>query len=261
MKPSISLVLSAALLGDIIVFLSSALFLSRKSVVKFLSTYATPFAAGALLAAAFIDFLHEGVEQYEPLIVLTSALVGVVGFFILEGWLHWFHHHGKEPFEGHTSHSHQADPIVALAAGGNWLHNFIDGAAIAAAFLVSVPTGVITTIAVALHEIPREMADSGYLLSRGMSRQGVIGVHGVAILATIAGTVLFYLTAQQNTTLLGVLLGSTAGFFIYIAASDIIPSINASRTKAQLIDIPTGLVAIGAGVLGLVIILSHRFIG
>ena len=261
MKASLLTVLLVSLAGDILVFISSSFLLAKKRIVKLLAEYATPFAAGALLSAAFLDFLHDGVENYDPLLVLTSALIGVVGFFILEGWLHWFHHHGKEPFEHGHPHARQTEPVVALAAGGNWLHNFIDGAAIAAAFLVSTSTGVITTIAVALHEIPREMADSGYLLSRGMKRRGVVTVHGIAVLATAIGTVVFYQTAQTSHTLLGILLGSTAGFFIYIAASDIIPSINASRKKAQLIDMPTALVALGAGVLGVVIVLAHRYIG
>lgn len=259
--PSLWIVLAVSLAGDILVFISSTLLLAHKKIVNFLAEYATPFAAGALLAAAFLDFLHDGVENYEPLLVLTAALVGLIGFFILEGWLHWFHHHGKEPFESKSEHKQQTNPIVALAIGGNWLHNFIDGGAIAAAFLVGPSTGVITTIAVALHEIPREMADSGYLLSRGMQRWGVVAVHGVAVIVTAIGTILFYELGRSNITLLGILLGSTAGFFIYIAASDIIPSINAAREKPKIMDLPTALVALGALLLGTVIIIAHHYIG
>jgi zinc and cadmium transporter len=261
MHPSIWLVLAVSLVGDVIVFFSSTLLLAHQKTVDWLSKYATPFAAGALLAAAFLDFLHDGVEQYDPLQVLTAALVGVIFFFLLEGWLHWFHHHSLEPFEQKGAHKEHAEPITALATGGNWLHNFIDGAAIAAAFLVSTSTGVVTTLAVALHEIPREMADSGYLLKRGMKRKGVIMVHGVAIVVTAIGTLLFYMTARTNTTLLAWLLGSTAGFFIYIAASDIIPSINRSRTKPQLFDLQAALVILGAALVGSVIVAAHHFIG
>lgn len=264
MHVPIWLVLLVSLAGDIVVFTTSSLLLAHKKIVDGLATYATPFAAGALLAAAFLDFLHDGVEHYEPLTVLTAALVGVIFFFLLEGWLHWFHHHSKEEFEAGTAHQHEDSsvaPVVVLATGGNWLHNFIDGAAIAAAFLVSGSTGVITTLAVALHEIPREMADSGYLLKRGMKRKGVVMVHGVAVLVTAVGTLLFYMTARTNPTLLAWLLGSTAGFFIYIAASDIIPSINASRNNQKLIDIQAALVILGAAIVGAGILMAHHFIG
>lgn len=255
------IVLAVSLIGDFVVFFSSSILLVHKKTVNWLSTYATPFAAGALLAAAFLDFLHDGVEHYNSFQVLTAALVGVIFFFLLEGWLHWFHHHSKEPFETSGSHKESTDPIVLLAAGGNWLHNFIDGAAIAAAFLVNPSAGIITTIAVAMHEIPREMADSGYLIKRGLARKKVVGVHGVAILVTALGTTIFYLSARSNPTLLGWLLGSTAGFFIYIAASDIIPSINESRHKHKIWDWQVMLVVIGAAVVGSAIVIAHHFIG
>ena len=258
---SLLFVLSVALLGDVIVFFASTLFLTNKKLIRGLTRYATPFAAGALLAAAFVDFLHEAVEQYDPLQVMLAALVGVIGFFLLEGWLHWFHHHSQEPFEKAHSHEEKAEPVALLATLGNWLHNFIDGAAIAAAFLVNPTTGIITTLAVALHEIPREVADSGYLLQRGMSRMKVIGVHGIAILVTALGTTIFYLTGQTNPTFLAWLLGSTAGFFIYIAASDIIPSIRSNRTPEKVLDLQAGLVVLGAVLVSTVIIAAHHFIG
>lgn len=260
MHPSIYEVLAISLAGDIIVFFASTFLLLHKQIVRFLATYATPFAAGALLAAAFLDFLHDGVEHYEPLTIMIAALVGIIFFFLLEGWLHWFHHHSVEPYEAASAHKDSADPVVVLATAGNWIHNFIDGAAIAAAFLVSSTTGVVTTIAVALHEIPREMADSGYLLKRGMRRRGVIMVHGVAILVTAVGTLLFYTTARRSSMLIAWLLGSTAGFFIYIAASDIIPSINESRKKPQIFDVQSLLVILGAVLVGSVVVIAHHFI-
>jgi zinc and cadmium transporter len=260
MKTSLWLVLLISLAGDIVVFASSSLLLVHKKTVNLLMTYATPFAAGALLAAAFLDFLHDGVEHYEPQTVLLAALVGVIFFFLLEGWLHWFHHHSREPFESRQTHT-LAEPITILVTSGNWLHNFIDGAAIAGAFLINGSAGVITTLAVAMHEIPREMADSGYLLKRGMKRGYVIMVHGVAILVTAIGTSLFYLTAKANSQILAILLGSTAGFFIYIAASDIIPSINASRQKSRLMDWQVGLLILGSVIVGGAILVAHHFIG
>ncbi len=258
--PTLLLVLLISVAGDFVVFLSSTALLAHHKTVAFLTKYATPFAAGALLAAAFLDFLHDGAEHYDSLTIMTAALVGLLFFFLLEGWLHWFHHHSREPFEAEQTHRQKGEPIVVLITTGNWLHNFIDGAAIAAAFLLSVSAGLVTTLAVAFHEIPREMADSGYLLRRGMSRAKVIGVHGIAIIATAIGTILFYQTARGNDTLLAWLIGSTAGFFIYVAASDIIPSINESREKSKLIDWQVGLVLLGALIVSSVILLAHHFI-
>lgn len=260
MHTSIWIVLAVALVGDFLVFFTSTLFLTQQRSVDLLVKYATPFAAGALLSAAFLDFLHDGVEHYEPLTVLMAALCGIIFFFLLEGWLHWFHHHSHEPFEDNDTHNHSSEPITVLAVSGNLLHNFIDGAAIAAAFLISPSAGVIATIAVAMHEIPREIADSGYLLQRGMKRKSVIVMHGAAIAVTAIGTAIFYLTAQRNETLLAWLLGSTAGFFIYVAASDIIPNINQNRKKNVLIDWQSLLVVLGAVFVGAAVLIAHNFI-
>ncbi len=260
MKATLPVVLMVSLIGDILVFLSAAVFLTHKGLIKGLVRYATPFAAGALLSAAFLDFLYDGVQNHQAFIVLLAALIGLIFFFVLDGVLHWFHHHSKEAFDDKHDHD-KAEPVVALAAAGNWLHNFIDGAAIAAAFLVSSSAGIITTIAVALHEIPREIADSGYFLSRGMKRRGVIVVHGVAIIFTIVGTALFFFTGSNNGTVLAWLLGSTAGFFIYIGASDIMPSIKLSRKDQNLFDEQILMVILGALSVGAVIAIAHRYIG
>jgi len=259
-QTSLAVVLAISLVGDLVVFLLSTVLLVNKKTVNWLAKYATPFAAGALLSAAFLDFLHEGVEQYDPFKVLTAALVGLIFFFLLEGWLHWFHHHNMERLEGESAHDNHAEPVTVMITTGNWLHNFIDGAAIAVAFLVSPGTGIVTTLAVSLHEIPREIADSGYLLNRGMKRNYVIMVHGIAILATALGTILFYLLAGHNDNLFAVMLGATAGFFIYIAASDIIPSINQTRDKRRFIDWQSALLILGAVVVGLAINIAHNFI-
>jgi zinc and cadmium transporter len=259
MNASLALVVAVSIAGDVIVFITSSLLLTHKKLLSLLAKYATPFAAGALLSAAFLDFLHDGVENYEPLTVLLAALIGIIFFFLLEGWLHWFHHHSVEGMEG--SHEHDRDPITVLVTLGNWIHNFIDGAAIAAAFLVSTPTGIITTLAVAMHEIPREIADSGYLLKKGMSRSGILFVHGAAIGITVVGTVIFYQLGRGHSSVLAWLLGSTAGFFIYVAVSDIIPSINASRKNNRIIDVQSALLIAGAVIVGAAILIAHHYIG
>lgn len=257
MKTSLITVLAIALAGDLLVFISSSVLLAHKKTTALLAKHATPFAAGALLAAAFLDFIHDGVEKYDPLVVLSATLGGILFFFLLEGWLHWFHHHGHEPYESAKSHP---EPVTRLAIIGNLLHNFIDGAAIAGAFLISFSAGVITTIAVALHEIPREIADSGYLLKRGLDGIKVIAMHGAAVVVTAVGVGLFYVTGKAGGNTLAILLGSTAGFFIYVAASDIIPSINKSRNKQQFIDLQVALVVLGAVLVSAAILIAHSFI-
>lgn len=240
-----------SLIGGVISLLGGMILLSKRSWAEKLAKYATPFAAGALLSAVFLDLLLEGIEIAEPKTVLLSALVGIVLFFFAERFLHWFHHH-------HV-HEDSSDPTASLVVVGDTLHNALDGVAIAASFLVSVPTGIVTTFAVATHEIPQEIGDFGLLLNKGYSRRKVLLVNVVSALATTVVALFVFWLGSDSGLPIGVLLGLSAGFLLYIAASDVIPTIH-EDTKHKLVDIRPLLLVIGAVVVGISINAAHNYI-
>lgn len=240
-----------SLLGGVCSLAGALLLFSRKRAAEKLAKYATPFAAGALLAAVFLDLLQEGIEQAQANTVLISALIGILIFFFAERFLHWFHHH----------HQHEgSDPSRTLIIVGDIVHNGLDGIAIAAAFLVSVPTGIVTTIAVAAHEIPQEIGDFGLLLAKGMSRARVLWVNVASALVTTVTALLTYLIGDQDKLPLGVLLGLSAGFLLYIATSDIIPELHEGASKARFFDWQPLLLLLGVTTVGLAITLSHNYL-
>jgi zinc and cadmium transporter len=240
-----------SLVGGVVSLIGGLLLLRSKRSAETLAKYATPFAAGALLAAVFLDLLKDGLEQAEASTVLVSTLIGMLIFFYAERFLHWFHHH----------HQHDnADPSKSLIVVGDTVHNALDGIAIAAAFLVSVPTGIITTIAVAAHEIPQEIGDFGLLLAKGMSRRKVLLVNIGSALATTAAAVLTFALGSTDKLPVGVILGLSAGFLLYIAASDIIPEIHESTQRKRLLDWQPVLLLVGVVVVGVAITLAHSFI-
>lgn len=242
-----------SLLGGIVSLIGGVILLSKEKWAKDLATYATPFAAGALLAAVFLDLLHEGVSLARPYTVLLSALVGMVIFFFAERFLHWFHHHHGER-EKHT------DATTGLIIIGDTLHNALDGVAIAASFLISVPTGIITTLAVASHEIPQEIGDFGLLLKKGLSRKKVLLVNVLSALSTLVMALITFWAGNETDLPLGVLLGLSAGFLLYIAASDVIPTIHDETPKNKLFDIRPLLLAVGAIIVGITINFTHIYI-
>lgn len=244
-----------SLLGGVVSLLGGVILLSKRSWAEKLATYATPFAAGALLAAVFLDLLHEGVSIARPYTVLLSALIGMVLFFFAERFLRWFHHHHE-----HEEPEQKTDPTAALVIAGDTLHNVLDGVVIAASFLVSVPTGIITTIAVAAHEIPQEIGDFGLLLKKGMRRRNVLIVNLISALATVAAAVVTFWLGSDDTLPIGVLLGLSAGFLLYIAASDIIPTIHEHTKEKRFLDPRPFLLLLGVVVVGLTINLAHRYI-
>jgi zinc and cadmium transporter len=245
-------VLFFSLVGGVFSLAGGVVLLKSERSAKNLAKYATPFAAGALLAAVFLDLLKEGVEQDEPYTVLLSALVGVLIFFFAERFLHWFHHH--HPHKGHD------DPTRSLIVVGDTIHNALDGVAIAAAFLVSVPTGIVTTIAVAAHEIPQEIGDFGLLLHKGMSRKRVLLVNFCSALATTVMALVAFRLGTTDSLPVGVLLGLSAGFLLYIAMSDVIPEIHQHAAKKHFLDIQPLLLLLGVVVVGLAIGLAHNYI-
>lgn len=241
-----------SLVGGVFSLLGGILLLSNKETAKKLAKYATPFAAGALLAAVFLDLLKEGLAEATASSVLLAALVGILLFFLAERFLHWFHHHHQ--------HEGSSDPNTSLIIIGDTVHNALDGIAIAASFLISVPTGIVTTIAVAAHEIPQEIGDMGLLLHKGMSRKRVIVVNVLSALATTVAAIITFALGSSDKLPLGVILGLSAGFLLYIAMSDIIPDIHESAPKKKLFDIQPILLLVGVVVVGLLIQVSHQYI-
>lgn len=238
--------------GGLISLIGGILLVSRESIALRFAKYATPFAAGALLAAVFVDLLPEGLDISPAQTVLTSALVGILSFFLFERGLHFFHHH---------RHGHKADkdPNRFLVIAGDTLHNAVDGIVIAAAFLVSIPTGIATTIAVIAHEIPQEIGTFGLLLSKGMSRMRVIFVNIATAFATALTAVITFQLGSSDQLPVGVLLGISAGFLLYIAMSDIIPTMLAHKEKQKLIDGQTVLLFLGVVLVSAVIVWAHDF--
>lgn len=242
-----------SLIGGVFSLVGGIILLSKQSWADALARYATPFSAGALLAAVFLDLLHEGVEKAEAYSVLLATLVGMIIFFFAERFLRWFHHH-------HEGEESQADATTGLVIVGDTLHNALDGVAIAASFLVSVPTGIITTIAVAAHEIPQEIGDFGLLLSKGLSRKKVLLVNFLSALATLVFALITFWLGSDAKLPIGVLLGLSAGFLLYIAASDIIPTIHDETPKQKLFDVRPLLLVLGAVVVGITINVAHKYI-
>ncbi len=241
-----------SLIGGIFSLIGGFLLISSRKRAMKLADYATPFAAGALLAAAFVDLLREAGHQGSIDTALVFTLVGILGFFFLERFLRWFHHH-------HEHDDKSADPTASLIIVGDTLHNFIDGIAIAAGFLVSPSTGIVVALAVAAHEIPQEIGDFGLLLKKGLSKRKVIQANVLSALAGTVAAVIFFQLGQNTDISLDIVLGLVAGFFIYVAVSDIIPSIHEGENK-KLVGVQSALLLAGAVVVSLVTVNLHQYI-
>lgn len=176
-------------------------------------------AAGTMLGGAFFHLLPRALAATggEGTLALFGALiVGFSLFYVLEAFIDWHHHHATE---------HDYDAVTYLVLTADSLHNFIDGLVIAGAFLVGPPVGLVTSLAIALHEIPQEIGDYGILVYGGFERTRALMLNYLTQSSVIVGGVVGIVlgsTALVDPTLV---LPFAAGNFIYIASSDLIPEI------------------------------------
>ena len=208
--------------------------------LKAVLIYLIAFSAGALLGDAFIHLLPAVVkEQGFSLSVSLSILGGIVIFFILEKIIHWRHCH--MPIDN-KEHVH-AFAYVNLF--GDALHNFLDGIIIAASYLVNVHTGIATTLAVVLHEIPQEIGDFGVLLHGGFTKGKALWLNFLTALTAVLGALITLFAVDSISGLQVWLVPVAAGGFIYIAGSDLIPELHKDsklwNSLAQLLAFVVGI--------------------
>ena len=251
------LVLFASICGSLFSLVGGILLLNKRLSVSRVQRVAIPFAAGALLAAAFIDLLPEAFEETGALKASVMVLTGFVLFFVLERFLGWFHHHHAHPEA--EAHEHKEKTTRSLIVLGDTLHNAIDGLVIGAAFLVDPATGIITTFAIAAHEIPQEIGDFGVLLSLGMRRRNVLLVNIASALATVIAAMTVYGLGGAIHGLEPILLALTAGMFIYIAASDLVPTIH-NETSARVANLQTLIFIAGITLISVTIVSAHKLL-
>ncbi|MBI4032248.1 ZIP family metal transporter [Candidatus Berkelbacteria bacterium] len=224
-----------SLLSGTLSLIGGMALLTQAGWVQRFSVHFVSYAAGVLLAAAFLDLLPEAFELTvgEPEPLLLATLAGFILLFLIERIFTRFHAHPAHGgHEAQHVHPHGGKTTPALLLVGDTIHNFIDGAVLAAAFLVSVPLGIVTALAVAAHELPQEIGDFSVMLSRGWDKAKVLWANVASSLANLLGALLVFTAQAVVEPLLPLLLAFTGGIFLYIAASDLIPEVT-SHTQTD----------------------------
>jgi zinc and cadmium transporter len=252
-----------SLLGGVLSVAAAGIFLlfPKKFRIQLLP-HLVSFAIGALLGAAFLDLLPEALESAEhldPHAITATVLFGLLGFFLLEKIVLWRHCHSHpNPLDASDpvhdtmtvhGHSHaRAEAAGTLIVIGDGIHNFVDGVLIAAAFMTDIRLGIVTSLAVAAHEIPQEVGDFAILLHSGFGRRKALFFNMLSSLTTVIGGVLAYYSLAGLEKALPFVLAIAASSFIYIAVADLIPDLHqraqGRATIQQFILIALGVLLI-----------------
>lgn len=214
---SILAIFGLTTLGSLLGLLGGVLLLFKKGWGRGVSVHSIPFAAGVMLAVALLDVLPEAIEGAGVENILSTVLIVIVAAFFFEQFFVHLHHHGE-----HKRTLTSSMPIVVV---GDTIHNFFDGIAIAAAYLVNPALGIVVAVSTFLHELPHEMGDFGLMLAAGWSRMRILFINIVSALSSYLGALFVILFSSATEQSLSILLGIAGGLFVYIAASDLLPEV------------------------------------
>jgi zinc and cadmium transporter len=164
----------------------------------------------------------------------------------MESYFYWRHCH-KGVCDVHA--------FTYLNLLGDGIHNFTDGLVIAASFITDLRLGIVTTLAVIFHEIPQEMGDFGILVYGGFSKQRALFFNFLCALSAILGAIAGYILSNITQNISVFLISFTAGGFIYIAASDLIPELHKQKSTKR------ANAAFIAFILGLLFMSVVKFLG
>ncbi len=207
-------------LSSIIVSLPSlagAITLSmREEVFRKIIFMLVSLSTGVLMGASLLHLIPEAIAQIEVRTVMLITLLGFSSFFLLERVMRWRHCHEDEC---------DVHPVTYLALIGDSLHNFIDGVIIAGSYLIDFNVGLVTTMAVLLHEVPQELGDFAVLVHGGFTKNKAILFNFATALTSVLGAILgYFLLVSENFVVY--ILPFAAGNFLYIASSDLIPELH-----------------------------------
>ncbi len=210
-------VMAAVMAGNLLsVGLAAVIFYGGLNSAKALP-WLISFAAGTLLSAGFLGMLPKAMSALPPREAATVIFAAIVLMILLEKTLLWRHCH-EENCEIHRA-------AGSLVLFGDGLHNFMDGVAIAAAFSAGPQLGLATTAAIFAHELPQELGDFAVLLDSGFTKRSAIFWNLVSGAAALGGGLAGWYAIGSVARAAPYAMAVSGASFIYIALSDLIPSL------------------------------------
>jgi zinc and cadmium transporter len=228
MNTLIAIILSTVLISIISLVGIFAIFMQKKTLHSIIN-YLVAFSIGGLIAGAFFNLIPEAQEALSYQTTFLFVCLGLLIFFLIEKILHWRHCHD----DNCKVHSFAYTSLV-----GDSIHNFLDGIVIAAAFLVNIGAGIATSLAIIFHEIPQELGDFGVLIRAGFTKQKALFYNLLTALTCIIGGIIGFIFLNKINFIVPYIIAITAGGFIYVAVSDLIPEIRSELSlKKSIINI------------------------
>jgi len=219
----------------------------KEKLLQKILIFLVSLSTGVLIGGAFLHLLPEAVKEFENSEeAFLWVLIAFIAFYLIEKLLHWRHCHDGV-CEVHT--------FGYMNLIGDSIHNFIDGVIIAATFIVDIRLGLITTLAIALHEIPQEIGDFGVLIYAGFKKKKALFLNFLVALTVVLGGIFGYYLSSGAESLVKYFIPFAAGGFIYIAASDLLPEIKKET------NLKKSFASFGMFIIGIILMYIVKFLG
>ena len=213
------------------------------------------FGAGSVVGAAVFHLLPEAYARHPEVgFVALSVSGGLIGAYAVERLLHRFQHTAHEAPAREPALSAFDDPaMVAVNFGVDAVHNFVDGALVAAAFLAGPGPGVATTLAVLAHELPREVGTFGVYVHYGSRPRRALGLVLLSGLLGFAAAALTLWFGEETAHATEVVVPVAAGAFLFVGGAVMLSQLKAQKTwefpRGQLLACAAGLLLSAAATL------------
>ncbi|MEK6873390.1 MAG: ZIP family metal transporter [Nanoarchaeota archaeon] len=213
----------------------------KKSIQYFFA-----FAAGSIIAVAFLDLLPETLAIAEKVnIPVRTVMLVIVGAFFFYSLLEkYFASHSLEGEHGHSNlHDHHGHIMGPIGAGSLVIHSFLDGAAIGVAFQVNFAAGLIVALAVIFHDMTDGINTVAVMLKNKQSNKKAFAFLIMDAIAPVLGLILTSIIFIPETFLVYI-LAFFVGEFIYIGASTLLPETRHHPKKRIILAMLLGIILI-----------------
>lgn len=224
-------------------FLGSLFPLARAEHSKGVLHRLMSFGSGVLLGTAFIHLLPEAASHSTAMLGIGLAasflfIFGIEQVTLMHACYKYYHECRINPGHFHRSVAGQVSFLAFL------IHSLLDGLALAASFKISVTLGLAASFAVLVHQFPIGISLTSIFLHSQYTKQRILIsslLIAISIPAAALGVSLWLKGISPQ--LLSLLLAFSAGSFIFIGATDILPEVHEEHDMGCYLFFAVGMIA------------------
>lgn len=219
-----------SLLAGLLIIIGGWIFSFRKEWKKSYLDFFIALGAGYILSVALLDMIPEATTE------LPETMFWVITGFLI---IHLFEHVFTPHFHfGEETHPHLISRVVSMSALiGLMVHNFFSGLAIGSGMMIDLYMGLTIFTGTVLHKLPEGFTIASIMfVSHGRRSVSVLATVLLAF-ASVMGTLIIYGLNLSDSHLgqdgyfKSVALAMSAGTFLHVATTDLLPRINELENK------------------------------